>query len=121
MRWNPPSSGHGTIEPREVSALKPFEVVVDTDLEDLIPAFLGNRAAEADTIAEAISRADFARLKGLGHNLKGVAGSYGFEGLARLGVQLEEHAEAQRLAEAETVLARIREYLQAVEVRFEDS
>lgn len=93
-------------------------VEIDTDLEDLIPEFLDNRHKEIANIAAALDRGDLTALDRLGHNLKGVCGSYGFSEMAELGLLLQESVERHDLEEARRLLARMEDYMQRVRVKF---
>ena len=65
-----------------------------SDVEDwikpLVPAFLENRRRDV----EALATADLATARAIGHNLRGVAASYGFPELAAIGARLEAAAAA---------------------------
>ena len=91
-------------------------VIVDRDLEDLIPGYLSNRERDVAKVAEALAAGDFETLRVIGHSMKGSGGGYGFDALSDLGSQIEQaalarNAEAVRMANAE-----LRSYLQQVEV-----
>ena len=42
---------------------QPLKVVVDRELEDLVPVFLKNRHKEVDTLKAALAAADFEQLR----------------------------------------------------------
>ncbi len=71
---------------------QPLKVVVDRELEDLVPVFLKNRHKEVDTLKAALAAADFEQLRQLGHRMKGVGNSYGFEHVSVFGRQIEDGA-----------------------------
>ena len=58
---------------------QPITVIVAKDLEDLIPTFMTNRTKELDTLRVALGAGDMEQLRQLGHRMKGVGNSYGFE------------------------------------------
>ena len=74
-------------------------VIVDRDLEDLIPGYLSNRERDVAKVAEALAAGDFETLRVIGHSMKGSGGGYGFDALSDLGSQIEQAALA-RNAEA---------------------
>ena len=69
-------------------------VTVAKDLEDLIPTFMKNRAKEVETLRAALSGGDMEQLRQLGHRMKGVGNSYGFEKVSVLGKQIEDGAKS---------------------------
>ena len=58
---------------------QPITVTIAKDLEDLVPTFLKNRAKELDTLRAALAGGDLEQTRQLGHRMKGVGNSYGFE------------------------------------------
>src|SRR5205809_6342899 len=84
-----------------------YKVTVAKDLEDLIPAFMRNRHKELDTLRVALAAADFEQLRQLGHRMKGVGNSYGFDHVSTLGKYTEA---GSRSGDRASLDARIREY-----------
>src|SRR4051795_8292296 len=84
-----------------------YNVRVARDLEDLIPVFMSNRKKELDTLRVALAAADFEQLRQLGHRMKGVGVSYGFDHVSMLGKHIEDGA---RSGDRASLDARIREY-----------
>src|SRR5207244_8241362 len=84
-----------------------YRVVVAKDLEDLIPTFMSNRRKEVDSLRVALAAADFEQLRQLGHRMKGVGNSYGFEKISIFGRQIEDGA---RSGDRAGLDARIAEY-----------
>ena len=98
--------------------MKRYLVELDADLADLVPDFLDNRAQELARLHRALEQGDMTAIGKIGHNLKGVAGSYGFVDLADLGAQLQAaagHADRGRL---DRLLQLIGDYLDRIEVRY---
>ena len=96
-----------------------YKVKVAKDLEDLIPTFMSNRHKELDALRIALAASDFEQLRQLGHRMKGVGNSYGFEHVSILGKQIEEGARSGNRASLEACIADYREYLSKVEVAYE--
>ncbi len=91
-------------------------VEVDADLRELIPEFLDRRTMEAAAATEACRAGDFARLRELGHTLKGVGGSFGFHAITDLGRELEKAAAACDAGRAGSLVSELSSYLDRVEV-----
>ena len=98
---------------------EPITVNVAKDLEDLVPTFLKNRAKELETLRTALGAGDFEQLRQLGHRMKGVGNSYGFEKVSQLGKQIEDGAKAGDRAALEARLAEYGDYLARVQVVYE--
>ena len=96
-----------------------YKVVVAKDLEDLIPVFMSNRRKEVDTLRVALAASDFEQLRQLGHRMKGVGNSYGFERVSILGKEIEDGARSGDRASLEAIIKSYGEYLSKVEVAYE--
>ena len=94
-------------------------VTVAKDLEDLIPTFMKNRAKELDTLRAALSGGDMEQLRQLGHRMKGVGNSYGFEKVSMLGKQVEDGAKSGDRAALEAAIAQYADYLACVKIVYE--
>ena len=95
------------------------KVVIAKDLEDLIPVFLKNRHKEVDTLRVALASADFEQLRQLGHRMKGVGNSYGFERVSAIGKQIEDGARSGDRTALEESIAGYADFLSRVEVAYE--
>ena len=69
-----------------------FEVKVSKQIEDLVSLFLENRRKDFDLLHAAIVAKDFTVLIQIGHRLKGVGASYGFEQISAAGRAIEAAA-----------------------------
>jgi HPt (histidine-containing phosphotransfer) domain-containing protein len=96
-----------------------YKVTVARDLEDLIPVFLGNRKKELETLRAALAAADFEQLRQLGHRMKGVGNSYGFEHVSTIGKRVEEGARSGDRASLEACITQYADYLARVQVAYE--
>lgn len=94
-------------------------VIVDKELEDLIPVFMKNRHKEVETLKAALAAADFEQLRQLGHRMKGVGNSYGFERVSVIGRQVEDGARSGDRAALASRIAEYADYLAKVQVVFE--
>ena len=95
-----------------------YKVTVARDLEDLIPVFMSNRKKELDTLRLALASADFDQLRQLGHRMKGVGYSYGFDHVSTLGKHIEEGARSGDRAALEARIGEYADYLAKVEIVF---
>ena len=98
---------------------KSYRVSVAKDLEDLIPVFMKNRHKELDTLRVALASADFEQLRQVGHRMKGVGNSYGFERISIFGKQVEDGARSGDRAGIEATITEYRDYLASVQVSYE--
>lgn len=96
-----------------------YKVKVAKDLEDLIPVFLGNRNKELDALRVALAAADFEQLRQLGHRMRGVGNSYGFERVSLIGKRIEDGARSGDKALLEAQIADYGDYLAKVQIAYE--
>jgi HPt (histidine-containing phosphotransfer) domain-containing protein len=98
---------------------EPIIVAVAKDLEDLVPTFMKNRAKELDTLRNALAAGDFEQLRQIGHRMKGVGNSYGFEKVSQLGQQIEDRAKAADRAALGASIDEYVDYLARVKIVYE--
>ena len=96
-----------------------YQVKVAKDLEDLIPTFLGNRHKEIDALRVALAAADFEQLRQLGHRMRGVGDSYGFERISVIGKHIEDGARSGDKAGLAAQIADYSDYLSKVQITYE--
>lgn len=94
-------------------------VVVDEDLQDLIPGYLENRRKDIAEMAAALERGDFETIRFLGHKMKGTGGGYGFDRITEIGEALEDAAKRSQTQEIRDQIDRLQVYLDNVEVTFQ--
>ncbi|WP_218838249.1 hypothetical protein [Bacillus sp. FJAT-45350] len=94
-------------------------VIVDSDLEDLIPGFLMNRENDLVKLKESLSANDFETIRIIGHSMKGFGSGYGFDFISEVGFELEKSAKQKQVEEIETHIKSIEDYLQTIEIRYE--
>ena len=94
-------------------------VTVAKDLEDLIPTFMKNRGKELETLRAALGTGDMEQLRQLGHRMKGVGNSYGFELISILGKQIEDGARAKDLSGIGVRIEEYTDYLARVTIVYE--
>ncbi len=93
-----------------------FQVVIDPDLEPLMPRYFDIRWKELAEMELSIEHHDADTTRMLGHKLKGTGTSYGFPKLTELGGAIEIAGKAGDLAEAAALAAEVRSYLENVEI-----
>ena len=96
-----------------------LKVTVARDIEDLIPVFLKNRQKEVDTLRVALASADFEQLRQLGHRMKGVGNSYGFDHVSTLGHHIEQGARSGDRALLAATISEYADYLSKVQIVYE--
>lgn len=96
-----------------------YKVKVARDLEDLIPVFMSNRRKELETLRVALAAADFEQLRQLGHRMKGVGVSYGFDHVSALGKHIEDGARSGDRAGLQARIAEYADYLSKVQIAYE--
>ena len=96
-----------------------YKVTVERGIEDLIPVFLSNRRKEVDTLRVALAAADFEQLRQLGHRMKGVGVSYGFDHVSTLGKHIEDGARTGDRASLASRIDEYAEYLSKVQITYE--
>jgi len=100
----PPEPSEGTIV-----------IEVDPDLMDLVPMFLENRQTEIHEIRGAVASGDSAKVREIGHRMKGIGGGYGFDYVSVVGKALEDLAQAGNLSQVALWLGGLTDYLERVE------
>ena len=98
---------------------EPIIVTVAKDLEDLVPTFMKNRGKELETLRTALAAGDFDQMRQLGHRMKGVGNSYGFEKVSLLGKQVEDGAKVSDRDALGRCLAEYADYLARVQIVYE--
>ena len=96
-----------------------YSVVVDRDLEDLIPDFLQNRQEDITAIVTAADSKDYEAIRVIGHTLKGIGGGYGFDRITELGAAIEQAGKQQDPTKAYELTQELKQYLEVVEICYE--
>jgi HPt (histidine-containing phosphotransfer) domain-containing protein len=89
-----------------------YTVTLARDFQDLIPEFIENRRRELEELRGALAASRYERLSELGHRMRGIGTSYGFDRVSILGGQIEDQA---RIADREGLAACIAEYAEYLE------
>ena len=70
-----------------------YQAEIDSELQEIIPAFFDNTRQEIEELAQATAQGDYETIQRLGHGLKGSSLGYGFEELADIGRKIEDAAQ----------------------------
>ncbi|MBF0287167.1 MAG: response regulator [SAR324 cluster bacterium] len=93
-----------------------YTVMLDPDLEELIPKILEIKRKQAQEIQEAFNDNNFQKLQKLGHKMKG---SHGIDTINNLAQSIESAAKKQDLPTIKVLIHQIYDYLDHIEVRFQ--
>lgn len=94
-------------------------VVVDKDLQDLIPGFLKNRETDIEKLTKAFEEEDYETIRIIGHSMKGFGSGYGFHFVTEIGKVIEEAGLKKDLKKANESLERLKLYFANIEIRYE--
>ena len=107
----------------QVASPESIRIEMPSGLEEIVPGYLADRRQEVLEMMTLLAASDFEQLAGLGHNLKGSGGSYGFPKLTEIGADLEQLASgmgagalSRRLSALSRRLADLKEYLDRVQL-----
>ncbi len=88
--FKPMLSSVGPIPSGTSNSAKPtMRIAVPADLADLVPEFLQAQQQTANSIRAALKKSDFTEIALLGHNLRSVSGTMGFNPLAHTAGEIE--------------------------------
>jgi HPt (histidine-containing phosphotransfer) domain-containing protein len=96
------------------------KVYIDSDLEFLIPQFLENREEDIKKLEKLLKKSEFDQIRIIGHSLKGSGGGYGFDYLTEIGNQIEQEAELKNENKIENLISELKNYLNNIEIIYED-
>ena len=98
------------------SAPERILVKAPAGVEEAVPLFLEMAREDLENLEEALRKADFGRIRFIGHDLKGSGGGYGFDGVSTIGKLLEDAAKRSDADEARRQVTALTDYLDRVEV-----
>jgi HPt (histidine-containing phosphotransfer) domain-containing protein len=94
----------------------PIVVRADSVTGRLLPAFLDRRVRDLKVIEEELARNGFRVIERIGHNLKGIGRSYGFDGITDIGAAIENAGRQHDATEIRRQSEALMEYLQRVRI-----
>jgi len=75
-------------------------VEIEAFLSDLIPDFMDNRKADIGKLNAALADSNYAQIRHIAHDMKGLGAGYGFQHITDLGVEI---GDAAKQADADLV------------------
>jgi len=93
-------------------------VTVESDLQNLIPDYLDNRAKDLRVIEDCLEQGDCDSIRRLAHRMKGSGGGYGFDGITAIGAAMEQAAVANDSGEIRRQAQALKDYLDRVEITY---
>ena len=100
-------------------AEKAYTVRVARDFQDLIPEFIENRHRELAALRGMLATGRYGQLGELGHRMRGIGASYGFDHISILGGRIEAQAAAADRDGVAACIAEYADYLARVRVVYE--
>lgn len=97
-------------------ALKKIIVKIDTELMELIPAFLENRGTDILTMNKALETGDYVIIERTGHGMKGAGAGFGFEAITEIGAFIEKAAQDKDDVRVQEGIDKLSYYMQHLEV-----
>lgn len=96
---------------------KKYEVYIDSDLEDLIPNYIQNRKKDITLLKASYLIGDYEKIKFIGHTLKGIGSSYGFDFITEKGQLLESEALSENKHTILDLIDDLDEYIENVAIK----
>jgi HPt (histidine-containing phosphotransfer) domain-containing protein len=93
-------------------------VTIDQDLEDIIPSFLENRNKDIALINQSLESQDYEAIESIAHKLAGNAGSYGFDDMGDIGVNLEKACRDKNETLVKSLAAKYKYYLEHLQISY---
>lgn len=94
-------------------------VEVESDLASLIPEFIKKRRQDLVAFKENISHSNFAEIKKLGHDMRGVPGAFGYYFLVDLGKEIETAARLQDINELQKLVFQFENLMKIHQIKIE--
>ncbi len=96
-----------------------IKVHVNEELIDIIPGYLQNRHKDIEALHNALKEDDYETIRGLGHDMKGSGGGYGFKDITDIGRHLEEASIIKDNVSVKKLINKLEQYLKNVELEIE--
>ena len=94
-------------------------VMINRQLEKVIPFFLEETSKDFEKLKVHISNKNASEISHIAHSLKGDCGSYGFSELSLIAEQLENAAKSRDFDQADYFVSKMEFYLKNVSIQFE--
>ena len=102
-----------------MTAEEPYTVILARTFEELVPGFIENRHRELDELRGALDAGRYEQLGQIGHRMRGIGSTYGFDRVSTLGGELEERAAASDREGLAALIAGYADYLARLKVVYE--
>ena len=112
-------AGHETGPPLAAAPSQQLPVVVDRELEDIVPLFMAQTEKDIKLMFEAVNTKNSETLRITAHSLKGAGGSYDMPLITELAAEVEQAAKENNLDKAEQNLKKLNNYFNHLEIFFE--
>ena len=96
-------AGHETGPPLAAAPSQQLPVVVDRELEDIVPLFMAQTEKDIKLMFEAVNTKNSETLRITAHSLKGAGGSYDMPLITELAAEVEQAAKENNLDKAENL------------------
>jgi HPt (histidine-containing phosphotransfer) domain-containing protein len=95
-----------------------IEVTIDADLRDLMPQYIANRHRDVALLQQALTTEDYARIRIIGHGMKGSGGGYGLYRISEFGALIESAALDSNGVEIAQQAVALEDYLKRLKLTF---
>jgi HPt (histidine-containing phosphotransfer) domain-containing protein len=96
--------------------MSPNRIHIHPDLHDLVPIYLRNVHQDLEVLFTSLKQNSFETIEAIGHRMKGVGISYGFEEISRIGKVLETLAKSHQAGPILEQLNHLKHYLNSIEI-----
>lgn len=97
----------------------PIEVVIDPDLEDIVPGYLKNRRQDIRDLGSALERNDYETVRVTAHRMTGSGAGYGFDAITDMGRELTVAGRAGDAVGVRAVMAQLADYLDRLHITYD--
>lgn len=95
-----------------------IKVLIDKDIEEIVPMFLENREKDLIEIQNHLNDNNLGAIEVIAHKLAGNAGSYGFTDMGLIGARMEASCQASKADEVTALYEEYKNYLSQLEVEY---
>lgn len=100
--------------------MSPVTVYVDSEFKALIPIFLASRQDDIAALRAALAENDYEKLRKIGHALRGVGSSYGFDFISEIGSNIKRAALDEDDNYIDNMIRTMEETLTDLEIIYEE-
>lgn len=97
---------------------EPVVVMIDKDMQDLVPLFIKQREADITLLTHAISAGEYETMRRVGHSLAGAGASFGFHPVSEIGAALEAAAKSRADTDITEALDALKDYMGRLVVKY---